>query len=67
MVKISIVLSDDLHRRVERLSAESGVTKTELLRRAIQLLEVAVEARSRDLRLGIFDAERKLVSQIIGF
>lgn len=67
MVKISIALSEDLNGRVERLSAASGITKTELLRRAIQLLDVAIEAKSRNHRLGFFDSEGKLVSQIIGY
>lgn len=64
-VRLTLDVSADLNRTLEALTEKTGGTKSELLRRAIALMEVAVEAKQRGQRLGLVDREDKLVTRIV--
>lgn len=65
-VRVSLDLSPILNDQLEQIMAEEGLTKSELLRRAIALLKVATDAKQRGLSLGLLDAQGKLQTTIIG-
>jgi predicted transcriptional regulator len=65
-VRLTLTVSPELNETLEELAARSHSTKSDVLRRAITLLEVAAEAKARDEKLGLFDKDRKLVTEIVG-
>ena len=65
-VRISLDVSSDVSNRLEALADEIDGTKSEVLRRAIVLMEVVVEARKSGKRVGIADSSGKLTTEFIG-
>jgi predicted transcriptional regulator len=66
-VKLSLEVSRDVNELLERMAeASSNGSKSDLLRKAIALMEVAVEAKRKGQSLAMVDKEDKLVTKIIG-
>ncbi len=66
-VRLNVILSDDLNREIDRAAAETETNKSEILRKAIQLLLAAREGKERGLKLGLFEPKSsKLQTEIIG-
>jgi predicted transcriptional regulator len=65
-VRLSLSLSPELNERLEQLAASSHTTKTEILRKAIALYDVAAEAKTEKKRLGILDKDKQLLTEIVG-
>jgi hypothetical protein len=66
MIKISLILSPKKNERLEEMAASLGITKSELLRRGIDLLEIVHDAKKQNHSLAITTANKKIVAQIIG-
>lgn len=54
-VRLSLEVSSELNELLERLARETGSTKSEVLRKAIALIDVAVEAKEQGQRLYVSD------------
>jgi len=65
-VRLSLDLSQELNDTLDRLAAEGGTTKSELLRKAIALVDVATQAKRNHQKLAIVDEQQHVVSQIVG-
>jgi predicted transcriptional regulator len=65
-VRMSLALSPELNNRLEQLASENRTTKSEILRKAVALFDVASEAKREHKRLGILDKDKKLVTEIVG-
>ncbi|MCM2496041.1 ribbon-helix-helix domain-containing protein [Burkholderia glumae] len=65
-VRLSVSLSAELNDRLDQLARSSGATKTDILRRALALYDVAAEAKQQKNKIGILDQDRKVVSEIVG-
>ncbi len=65
-VRLSLDLSRELNETLDRLASEGGTTKSELLRKAIALVDVAAQAKRKHQRLAIVDEHQHVVSQIVG-
>jgi hypothetical protein len=65
-VRLSLDLSPDTNTVLEHLAEDKGVSKADILRRAIALMEVAVEAKKNGRKFGAVDEEEKLVTEVIG-
>ncbi len=65
-VRLSLELSQDLNATLEELAKKNSVTKSELLRRAIALMEVAAEGKAFGQVFGLVDQEGRLVTRIVG-
>ena len=66
-MRFNVVLSDDLNREIDRAVTESESSKSEILRKALQLYLAARDGSRRGLRLGLVDAETKqLKTEIVG-
>jgi len=65
-VRLSLSLSPELNERLEQLAMANHTTKTEILRKAIALYDVAAEAKMEKKRLGILDQNKQLLTEIVG-
>jgi regulator of PEP synthase PpsR (kinase-PPPase family) len=65
-VKLSLLISPQLNEALETMAQESGTTKSDILRKAIALLEVALDARKEGKGIGIVTKDRQVVTEIVG-
>lgn len=65
-IKLSLHLSPNTNEVLESLSHDHHMTKSEFLRKAIALMEVALNNKQKGNRLIIVDKDERKVSEIIG-
>ncbi|HVJ54184.1 MAG TPA: hypothetical protein VM689_17090 [Aliidongia sp.] len=65
-VRLSLQVPEELNRILETMATEMGGTKSEVLRKALTLMEVAHQARKNGKRFGIASEGAKLDTEIIG-
>lgn len=65
-VRLSLDISSEMNELLERLADATGGTKSDVLRRAIALMEVAVEAKRQGKKFGIAEKDQPLATEIIG-
>jgi len=65
-VRLSLSVSPELNARLDLLASRSHSSKSEILRKAIALFDVAAEAKAENKRIGILDQNKQLVTEIIG-
>lgn len=65
-VRLSLDLSKDLYDQLEALANDSQGTKNDVLRKALGLMIVAVDAKKAHKKLGVFDQEEHLEKEIVG-
>lgn len=66
-VKMTLEMSEELNEVLEELAKELSTTKSEVVRKALALMEVATAAKKKDQMLGVVSKkDDRLVSRIIG-
>jgi predicted transcriptional regulator len=65
-VRFNLDLSPETDSLLEDLAEQMGGTKSEVLRKAIALMKIAVEARCEGRKFGIAEADQPLAIEIIG-
>lgn len=65
-VRLNLVITKQLDDMLEKLADENGSNKSEILRKALALFEVANEAKEQGNRLGIVSKDRQLITEIVG-
>jgi metal-responsive CopG/Arc/MetJ family transcriptional regulator len=66
-VRFNVILSDDLNREIDQAVAESETSKSEILRKALQLYLAARDGSRRGLKLGLVEPKtEKLQTEIVG-
>lgn len=65
-VRLSLDISPDLNSLLEELAAAIGGTKSDVLRKAIALMEVMVQAKKQGKKFGIAEKDQPLATEIIG-
>jgi len=65
-VRLSLSVSPELNALLEQLAVAGRCTKSEVLRKAIALYDVAFEAKLQKNRLGILDHNKRLLTEIVG-
>lgn len=66
-VRFNVVLSDDLNREIDRVVEESESSKSEILRKALQLYLAARDGKRRGLKVGLVEpTTQKLQTEIVG-
>jgi len=66
-VRFNVVLSDDLNREIDQAAEETESSKSEILRKALQLYLVARAGSRRGLKLGLVEPKtEKLQTEIVG-
>ena len=66
MVRLSLDLSPQANTVLESLASSQHTTKSDVLRKAIALVQVAEEARQANRKIGVFDAQANVFSEIVG-
>lgn len=64
-IRFHLEVSPQLCELVTNLAEGAGISRGALLRRAIVLMEIAIEAHKENKILGIFNAEGKLEREIV--
>lgn len=65
-IRLSLDLNNDAYEALDHLAAEMGGTKSDVLRRAIALMEVVIQAKKEGKKLGLAEKRSDLVTEIIG-
>jgi len=65
-VRLSLDVSPELYTLLESLATTTGGTKSDVLRKAIALMEVAVDAKRQGKKFGIAEKDQPLATEIIG-
>jgi metal-responsive CopG/Arc/MetJ family transcriptional regulator len=66
-VRFNVVLSDDLNREIDVAVQKSESSKSDILRKALQLYLAAREGKDRGLKLGLVEPKTdKLHTEIVG-
>ncbi len=66
MVKMSLHISPELNEELENMSEQAHASKSDILRKAIALMKVALETKKSGKRLAVLNERRELVNEIIG-
>jgi hypothetical protein len=65
-VRLNLVITKQLDTMLGQLASENGTNKSEILRKALALYEVANEAKEQGNRLGIVSKDRQVLTEIVG-
>lgn len=65
-VRLSLDISPELNSLLEEIASKTGGTKSDVLRKAIALMEVAVDGKRRGLKLGLAEKDQPLATEIVG-
>jgi predicted transcriptional regulator len=65
-LRLSLIVSPELNETLEELAQRSHSTKSEILRKAIALFDLAAQAKQKDQRIGILDRDDRVVKEIVG-
>ena len=65
-IRVSLDISPQLYEKLQSLAHELHETKSDVLRKSLVLLDVAVEARKNGKKLGLADSSNQLITEIIG-
>jgi predicted DNA-binding protein len=65
-VRLNVNITPELNERLDSLAAQSGTTKSELLRKAIALMDLAVTERIQGHKLAITDDNHHVLREIVG-
>jgi predicted transcriptional regulator len=65
-IRLSLDISPELNSLLEQLAEKTGGTKSDVLRKAIALMEVAVEAKRQGRKFGIAERDQPLATEIVG-
>ncbi len=66
MVKMSLHISSELNDELEKMSEEAHASKSDILRKSIALMKVALDNKKAGRKLGVLNENRELVNEIVG-
>jgi predicted transcriptional regulator len=66
MIRLNLTVSDDLARRLDELSGESQTSKSEILRKALTLFDVAREGKRSGKKLALVGDGGQVTTEIVG-
>lgn len=62
-IRMSCEMSPELNARLCEIAESSHLTISDVMRRAVALADLAYEAKQKGHRLGIFSADRELITE----
>ncbi|HQT86502.1 MULTISPECIES: DNA-binding protein [Acidiphilium] len=65
-VRLNLLVSPELNDRLDTIAASAGATKTDVIRQAIALMEVAHQAKRESKHIGIASDRNKLETEFVG-
>ena len=66
MIRLNISISDDLAAKLDELSGESQTTKSEILRKALTLFDLAREGKRQGKKLALVGEGGQVATEIVG-
>lgn len=64
-IRLSLDVSPELNSVLDEMAEKTHTTKSEVLRKSIALMEVAVQEKERGNQLGVFK-DHQIIKEIIG-
>jgi predicted transcriptional regulator len=65
-IRLSLDVSPEAYETLEQLATKIGGTKSDVLRKAMALMVVVVEAKLQGKKLGIAEKDQPLATEIVG-
>ena len=65
-IRLGLEVSPQLWELISDLAERADMSKANLLRKAVALMEVAIEAHEGNKRLGVVDEEGMLEKEVVG-
>ncbi len=65
-VRLNVNITDELNRRLDQMSEKSGSSKSDLLRKAIVLMDLAVNENAKGNILAVTDRNHHVLREIVG-
>lgn len=65
-VRLSLDVSPELDQKLDELSEKIHGSRSDVLRRALVLMDVAVRARDEGHKLGVVGKDQPLLTEIVG-
>ena len=65
-IRLSLDVSPELYETLNTLAAKLHTTKSDVLRKAVALLEVAVRAKEEHKKFGVAAPDQALETEIVG-
>ncbi|MEQ6340117.1 MAG: ribbon-helix-helix domain-containing protein [Gammaproteobacteria bacterium] len=65
-VRLSLDVSSKVNDQLEALAEDEGTSKSDIMRKAIALVMVALQAKHKGQKLGTLDKDGHVLSEIIG-
>ena len=65
-VRLTLEVTADLNDRLDELAADCGGSKSELFRKAIALIELAIVAKREGSEIAVVDKDQRVVTTVVG-
>lgn len=65
-IRLSLDVSPGLNNVIDDMAKKTHSSKSEVLRKSIALMEVAVQEKTRGNHLGVVDKNQKIIKEIVG-
>lgn len=65
-IQLSLEVSPEFYDALQNLSSEIHISEGDVLKKAIALLKIAVEAEKRGQKMGIVEKEQSVDTEIVG-
>ena len=65
-IRLNVNLTEEVNDRLDKLAADSGITKSELVRKAFALIDLAINERKLGHRLAVTDDKHHVLREIVG-
>lgn len=65
-IRLSLDVSPEVNDLLDELAFSTGGTKSDVIRKAIALIKVAVDGKEKGLKLGLAGKDEILTTEIVG-
>lgn len=65
-IRLSLDVSPELNSVLDEMAEKTHSSKSEILRKSIALMEVAVQEKEKGNHLGIVSKDQKILKEIVG-
>lgn len=64
--RFNMIVSDDLNQAIDKVAAETETSKSDVLRKALQLYLAAYDGRKKGMKVGLAAEKDRLTTEFIG-
>jgi len=65
-IRLSLDVSPEVNQALDKMATDASSTKSDILRKSIALMEVALEEKGKGNHLGIIGKDQRMIKEIIG-